>query len=145
MSIRIIPAIFIFTVAFVVQAVAAPVVRSGEWETSIDGGPKHLVCEKSDHTFDQASLAKAMALSGAKCAPGDYHDTGTVVTYKTVCEIGGGKMTSGSIITATGPDSYTTRSTSHMDGGQYKIPDMDMTQTARRLGPCKPGDKPSMN
>jgi hypothetical protein len=145
MDIRIGTAAIIFSTVFAVQAYAAPTTRNGEWETSNDGGPKHLVCEKTDHTFDAATLDKAMHMAGAKCAPGIFHDGGTVVTFKVICEIGGGKLTSNSVITATGPDSYTTRLTSHMEGGPMKMPDMDMTQTARRLGPCKPGDTPSMD
>jgi hypothetical protein len=45
------------------------------------------------------------------------------------------------------PDAYT--STSHSHGGKIPMPngqvmtmpDMDMTTTSRRLGPCKPGDR----
>jgi roadblock/LC7 domain-containing protein len=144
MTFRFAAAAVLLDAAFAVQPVAAATIRGGEWETSNDGGPKHLTCEKTDHTYNQASLDKMMQMSGAKCTPGDFHDGGTVVTYKVVCEIAGGKMTSNSVITMIGIDSYTTHSTTHMEGGSMKMPDIDMTQVAHRLGGCKPGDSPSI-
>jgi hypothetical protein len=97
----------------------------------------------ADRTFDQATFSKIMALSGAKCATGTLNVAGAVISFSASCDIAGGHLTVFTTITATGPDAYTTRSRSHYVGGQIKMPDMDITETSRRLGACKPGDKPS--
>jgi hypothetical protein len=145
MTIRILAVAALFSAALATQANAAQVVRAGDWETTIDNfAPRHT-CMGTDRTFDQASMVKTLELSGQKCASVDWHQAGNVTTYESVCDVAGGKLTTRSVITVTGPDSFTTRSTGHMVGGTVKMSDkdLDMTQVARRIGPCTPGEKRS--
>jgi hypothetical protein len=122
-------------------AAAAPVARAGEWESTV-GARKVIICLKHDRSFDSiASLTTRMPQ--VKCGPVDYHSAGPVGTFTVTCEVAGGRLTSHGTIISTGPDSYTSHVTSHMVGGQMAMPDMDMVQTGRRLGECKPGDRVS--
>jgi opacity protein-like surface antigen len=143
MTIRIVALAAFFGAAIAAQANAAQVIHAGDWETTMDGGPAHHTCMSTDHALDQATINKTLASAGLKCAPVDWHQAGNATTYVSVCDVAGGKLTTNSVMTTTGPDSYTTHSKSHLVGGQMKMPDMDMTQTARRDGPCTPGEKPS--
>jgi hypothetical protein len=77
---------------------------------------------------------------GAKCTIGDVKEDGAVITYVTTCDIAGGLMVLHGTITVDGTDSYTSRSKSHFEGSQIKLPDMDLTVTSHRVGPCQPGD-----
>jgi hypothetical protein len=145
MMIRKLTATLFFSGVLIAQANAAQVIRAGDWETTIDGGAAHHSCLGTDRTFDHATMAKTLASSGQKCASVDWHQAGNVTTYESVCDVAGGKLTTRSVITVTGPDSFTTHSSGHMVGGTVKMSDkdLDMTQMARRDGPCKPGEKPS--
>jgi hypothetical protein len=132
------------------SAAGAGLVRkAGEWQTSIDNGPPRLICYATDETFDQAYVARAMSrLPGASCKVSNFTTVGSVTSYSLLCTIGGSQMTSTGSITSTGPDSVTAKAHSHggvikMANGQtIAIPDTEIMTTSRRLGPCKPGDKP---
>ena len=119
----------------------ASVLRAGEWETRNDNGPVNHICHLEDHAFDRATLDWMMGAERAKCAPADVGMSGPVTTYATTCEVAGGRMTVHGTITAQGPDAFTTHIQSHFEGGTIKMPDMDMSQVARRTGPCRPGDR----
>jgi hypothetical protein len=128
---------------------AEPLVRhAGEWESTIGNGQSHVVCFPTDVTYDQNTILQQMSkLPGANCTFTTWSTTGNVTTYAMQCTVGGSPMTSSGTVTVTGPDAYT--STSHSHGGKIPMPngqvmtmpDMDMTTTSRRLGPCKPGDR----
>ena len=130
---------------FVASASAAladppPQLRAGEWETRNDNGPAHRICERNDHAFDAVAVNRMLSAGGTKCAPAEVHTSGPVTTYSSTCVIAGGRLTTHGVMTSHGPDAYTSRSQSHYEGGTMKLPDMDMTQVSRRLGPCQPGD-----
>lgn len=135
--------------ATAMAAQAAPVRRAGEWQTSIDGNPGRVVCIAHDATFDSTTLAKEMAkVPGAKCAAANFSVMGPIIKATLACDINGMHMVTDSVITATGPDAYTTRTHSHTtgamklaDGRSMSFPDQDMTLVSKRLGACKPGEK----
>jgi hypothetical protein len=128
---------------------AAPLVRqAGEWETTIDNGKPMLFCYPTDVTLDQSYVMQSMSkLPGANCTMSDMKTVGNVTSYSLQCTVGGSLMTSSGTITVTGPDSFTGKSHSHggvikMPNGQaVAMPDMDIVNVSRRLGPCKPGDR----
>jgi hypothetical protein len=124
-------------------AQSSPVLHAGEWRTRNGDGPINLICESGDHVQDQATLDRMMKMRGAQCEVGDLHRAGPVTTFSTSCHVGGGQMRVQDTITWQGPDSYAIRMHSHMDGGSVAMPDMDITQVAQRVGPCRPGDRPS--
>jgi hypothetical protein len=53
-----------------------------------------------------------------------------------------GKVSIHAVVTQTGPETFHTESTMHMDGAPQGAPaDMTMATDGKRLGPCQPGDK----
>jgi hypothetical protein len=135
--------VLVAALAGAAQTAQAATARAGEWETVLDGGKPNLVCLHQDRTFDAATIEKMSQAPGLKCDFSNLHSSGAAASISAVCAVGGGRMSIETVITSTGPDSYVTRTRSHFEGGSMKIPDMDMTQTGRRLGDCKPGDRQS--
>jgi hypothetical protein len=139
----------VVALAAAAAANAAPLVRhSGEWETRIDNGQPLLTCYTTDTPFDQNYVMQKMSkIPGGNCKVSDFNTMGSVLSYSVECTVGGAAMTSSGTITVTGPDALSGKVHSH--GGVLKmgngkamtIPDTDMTETFRRLGPCKPGDR----
>lgn len=129
--------------SFATGSIAAPFYRAGEWQSRTDNGPPNLICHQSDHTLDQAALTRMFSGPGQKCSPGQLTTIGPVTTVSVTCQMAGGSLTTSGTITAQGPDAYISRLHAHLTGGKMTIPDMDITQVAKRLGACRPGDRPS--
>jgi hypothetical protein len=135
-------------------ASAAPVRHAGEWETSIDGGKPLVACATHDTVFDKNSVPSAMAkVPNAKCTTTNFSKIGPLTTFSIQCEVYGAHMVSSGSMTQTGPDTFTVKSHTHVDGGALKIPngqsipmpDQDMTMVSHRTGACKPGDRMMSN
>lgn len=129
-------------------AYASPVRKAGEWQTVIDGGQPLVACFPDDQTLDENTITRAMAkIPGSNCKTNSFNTTGDVTTYSVECTIGGSLMTSSGTITATGPDTYTSKSHTHggmipmPNGKTAAMPDTDTLTVSRRLGPCKPGER----
>jgi hypothetical protein len=127
---------------------ANPVRRAGEWQTTMDGGQPLVACFPKDQTYDENTFTHAMSkLPGANCKTTNFSTSGDVISYSVECTIGGSLMTSSGVITATGPDSFTSKNHSHggmvpmPNGKTMAMPDTDNVSVSRRLGPCKPGDR----
>lgn len=130
-------------------ALAGPLVRrAGEWQTTVDNNPPRITCFTNDATLDQDYVTKTMAkIPDARCTINSINTIGNVTSYSMQCTVSGSTMTSSGTITATGPDAFTSKIHSH--GGSMKLPngqisafpDMNLTSTSQRLGPCKPGDR----
>jgi hypothetical protein len=145
------PAIFIATFFAVLAshvALAAPVRHAGEWETTIDKGQPLIACFPVDETLDENTMMRPLAkIPCASCKMNSIKTVGDVTSISMQCVIGGSTMTTNATITVTGPDAFTSRVQSmggaiKMPNGQtMPIPDSDTVTVARRLGPCKPGDK----
>jgi hypothetical protein len=138
----------LFLAASAANAWANPVRRAGEWQTVIDGGQPLVACFPHDQTFDENSIARALSkLPGANCKTTSFSTTGDLTSYSIECTISGSLMTVSGTITATGPDTYTTKGHSHggvipmPNGKTLTMPDTDSVTVSRRLGPCKPGER----
>ena len=121
-------------------------VHAGEWQNSIEtapGPPPHvtLTCEKTDKVMNASTMGAMMGHMAAHCGTPVMSDDGSTMTLVMSCDIGGGKLTTNSVITRDGPDAIATHTISHMAGGSFQMPDMNMVTHARRLGPCQPGDR----
>ena len=130
------------------SASAAPVRHPGEWETVIDKGQPLIACFPQDETLDENTMMRPLAkIPGASCKLNNIKTVGDVTSISMECNIGGSTMTSSATITVTGPDAFTSRVQSKggaikMPNGQtVPIPDSETVTVARRLGPCKPGDR----
>jgi len=86
-------------------------------------------------------------IPGADCRMTKFTAAGNTTDYAMECTIGGSKMVSTGTITMNDADSFTTKSHSRggavpaANGQTTTMPDMDITVTMRRTGPCKPGDQ----
>ncbi len=124
------------------------VIRAGEWQTSVafnnrPGSAPHttLVCHKEDRALTQTGLSGMLGRMGGHCdTPEITHGIGTV-SFTVECAVGGGQMTVHVTATPEGPDAVSMHTIAHLEGGQMKLPDMDMSSASRRLGPCQPGDR----
>ena len=143
-------AAFITLAAAVAWATAAgaAVEHAGEWQSIIGNGQPLTFCIPADRVVDQAYVSKSMArMPNAACTVSNFTSLGPITSYSLQCTIGGSVMTSSGTVTQTGPDSFTSKSHSHggaikMGNGQTMVmPDMDMTVSSHRVGPCKPGDR----
>jgi hypothetical protein len=127
---------------------AAPVRHAGEWETIIDKGQPLIACFPIDETFDENTMMRPLLkLPGASCKMDSFKAVGDVTSFSMQCNINGSMMISSGTITVTGPDAFTTNVQTKggiikMPNGQtVPIPDSDTVTVARRLGPCKPGER----
>lgn len=144
-SIAVVAALFALSTAAVW---AAPVRHAGEWETTIDKGQPMVACFPEDETLDESLLTKSMSkLPGATCKVDSLKTVGDVTSYAMHCDFGTSTMNSSGTITVTGPDAFTTKVQTKggvikMPSGQaVPIPDNESVTVARRLGPCKPGER----
>lgn len=141
------PAVFAAALS-IASASAAPVRHAGEWETVIDKGQPLIACFPQDETLDENTMMRPLAkIPGASCKLKSIKTVGDVTSISMECNIGGSTMTSSATITVTGPDAFTSKVQSKggaikMPNGQtVPIPDSETVTVARRLGPCKPGDR----
>jgi len=144
------PAAFVAALSAVsiTAASAAPVRHAGEWETIIDKGKPLIACFPVDETFDENTMTRPLLkIPGASCKMDSLKTVGDVTSFSMQCNISGSMMTSSGTITVTGPDSFTSNVQTKggimkMPNGQtIPIPDSDTVTVARRLGPCKPGER----
>ena len=128
------------------QADELGVIHAGRWEATFgDAGPNARVmytCRKADVVMDEKSMASAMGQMAADCSKVDFKRSGDVITYSLVCKSQNMTITSSGTTTFAGPDSFTTVSHTHMEGGTMQMPDHDMTMHFRRVGAeCQPTDR----
>jgi hypothetical protein len=121
------------------QADAALVIAGGQWEIRT-GEVAYKICQPTDRELDATTLVKMTAVSGPRCNAVNVKTIGRSVTYETRCKVAGGQMTIRGKLTTQGSDAYTNRTHSHFEGGPIEMPDMQITEVARRLGPCQPND-----
>jgi hypothetical protein len=114
-------------------------VHAGEWETLVNGGHRKLICQHHDLTFDQPTVTKMFQGKGLKCAIDSFNASGAQISVHETCTTVAGTAAGDTVMTIASEDAYTSRTKGHMISG-LPLPNIDITQTARRLGDCKPGD-----
>lgn len=136
--------------ASAVRADPGPTFRSGQWESTMtdDDRPDekptvNLVCRKADMTLDSQTISNMMAGTKAKCSDITLTTEGTVTSYSVSCQMADMTMHSKGTMTVTGPDAYTSKGQSRVEGGKVNIPEHRVTVVSRRLGLCQPGDMQS--
>ena len=118
--------------------------KPGLWEMKMSmptmGGLGHSVqmCV-GDKTDDL--MANGAAENG-DCQPASYRRDGNRVAFQAVCRIEGTTATTDGVFTGNFTDSYRGEMNTRYDPPLQGMSRTTMTQEARRLGPCKPGQKP---
>ena len=136
-------------VALFIAAAAAPARRAGEWRTVIDNRAPQIACLPVDKTLDRKSVTIDLArMSPMTCRLNGITTVGLVTSIVVQCtQPGIGVMTMKGTTVAIGPDAFASTMHSHTayyepdSGKRIAAPDTTMTSVARRLGPCKPGDR----
>jgi len=124
------------------QAADVPKRKSGLWETRTQmvgipsQGPIQMcVDQASDNIMQERAKEKS------NCPVMDVKGSGGKVTIHAVCKHDGLTTTSDAVITGDFDSSYRSDMVVRYDPPQNGMKEMKMTQEARWLGPCKPGQK----
>jgi hypothetical protein len=131
-----------------VRADEMPIRKAGLWEMKMvrTGSPipEMTLQHCTDETTDKAMSAVFAPMSKEICSKHDLKKTATGYVSDSVCDVGGGVMTSHSDISGDFNSAFTVKSTSHREGGGASVLPRDATTTieAKWLGVCKPDQKP---
>nr|WP_294512042.1 hypothetical protein [uncultured Rhodopila sp.] len=110
--------------------------RAGEWTVVRDGQDDLTkICYGADHPIGQ--------LAGAglnECVQSSVASPSNVVTIDAICQMAIGRVIVHGTIRPTGADAFRADSRITFDGAASKTVSLGIT--ARRLGPCRPGDTP---
>lgn len=123
-----------------------PKLKPGLWEMT----------RSTDHAGDHpdtttmcldATVQKEMFDMGAgamkgMCSKHDFRLSGGRGTGDFVCDMGGSKMHSKSVMLMNGDTGYRTQIHTTYDPPFMGMTQIDTVVTARRVGPCKPGQRP---
>nr|WP_294517123.1 DUF3617 family protein [uncultured Rhodopila sp.] len=110
--------------------------RAGEWTVARDGqGEATKICYGEDHKLGQLAGAGMDACVQSRVAAQDK-----VLTIDAICQMANGRVIVHGTIRPTGADAYRADSRITFEGAESKAVSLGIT--ARRLGPCQPGDAP---
>lgn len=123
-----------------------PALRPGLWEMNRDAGDGSPQGNRMTLCVD-ASLQKEMFEMGAgamkgMCSRHEFHFAGKRGKGDFVCDMGGSRMHSTSTMVVEGDSAYRTEIHTTWDPPFMGRTTSDTVLTARRLGPCAPGQRP---
>lgn len=132
-----------------VQASAAdvPKRKAGLWEidTQMEGRPgagaMQLCTDASTDNIMRQRAAKA-GKNEPQCSTPDVKRQGNTVAIHSVCKMPQTTVTTDAVITGSFDSSYRSDMTVHYDPPMMGMSTAKMTQEAKWLGPCQPGQKP---
>jgi hypothetical protein len=108
--------------------------RAGEWTVARDGQNEPMkICYGADHTLGQ--------LAGAgldECVQSSAASPDNVLTIDAICQMAHRRVIVHGTIRAAGADAWRADSRITFEGAQP----VSLGITARRVGPCQPGDTP---
>jgi hypothetical protein len=113
------------------------ILRAGEWKVARDGQgsePKKI-CYAQDHKLGELAGAASDA-----CVQSSAASPGKVLTIDAICQMANGRVIVHGTIRPTGADAFRADSRITFEGAETKAVSLGIT--ARRLGPCQPGDAP---
>lgn len=132
------------TLAGSVLAADMPKRKAGLWEISIhmEGAPNMGPMQQCiDQNTDNIMQQKAKE-NKQDCSVMDIKPSGNTVTIHAVCKMEGSTVTTDGVFQGAFDSSYKGTIKSRFNPPMYGRSESNMTQEARWLGPCKPGQKP---
>jgi hypothetical protein len=113
------------------------ILRAGEWMVARDGqrGEPTKICYGEDHPLGQLAGAEM-----DQCVQSSAASPGKVLTIDAICRMANGRVIVHGTIRPTGADAFRADSRITFEGAESKAVSLGIT--ARRLGPCQPGDTP---
>ena len=131
-------------VAATTQAADLPKRKPGLWEVNMrmDGAPSMGPMQQCiDQNTDNLMQQKAKD-SKPDCSVMDVKTAGNKVTIRSVCKMEGSTVTSDGVFEGAFDSGYRGTMKSRYNPPLHGMSESNMTQEARWLGPCKPGQKP---
>ena len=118
--------------------------KPGLWEinTTMEGAPSMGPMQQCiDQNTD--NLMQQQAKQGkSECSVMDVKPSGSKVTIHTVCKMDGTTVTTDGVFEGSFETSYRGTMKSRFNPPMQGMSESNMTQEARWVGPCKPGQKP---
>nr|WP_294552995.1 DUF3617 family protein [uncultured Rhodopila sp.] len=113
------------------------ILRAGEWMVARDGqsGEPMKICYGEDHKLGQLAAAGMN-----ECVQSSAASPDKVLTIDAICQMANGRVIVHGTIRPTGADAWRADSRITFEGA--KSNSVSLGITARRLGPCQPGDAP---
>ena len=123
-----------------------PQLKPGLWEIDAQqqrasDRPKRRRCA-IDATVQKEMFDMGAGAMKGMCSKHDFRLSGGRGTGDFVCDMGDSKMHSKSVMVMNGDTGYRTQIHTTYDPPFMGIAQIDTVVTARRLGPCKPGQRP---
>lgn len=144
-TLRLAPCLLALLLAGTATAADAPKRKSGLWEvktqmTGMPGqGPMQMCIDQaSDNVMSERNDPR----SKADCPVMEVRPGAGKMTVHSVCRHDGTTATTDAVITGDFENSYRSDMVTRFNPPQNGMKEMKMTQEARWLGPCKPGQKP---
>ena len=148
LAIRCLPAVMIIglsaSLATTATAADMPKRKAGLWEINMrmDGAPSMGPIQQCiDQNTDNLMQQKAKEQK-PDCSVMDVKTSGNRVTIHSVCNMEGTTVTSDGVFEGAFDASYRGTMKSRYNPPMHGMSESNMTQEARWLGPCKPGQKP---
>jgi len=138
-------ALALVAAATAVSAQDFPKLKAGLWTTTMTS----LNGEKQEPRVStlclddsvQQEMFKMSTMSGM-CSKHDLKVSGNIVTTEAVCDLGGTKMQSSSVMTLTGNVAYRTEARAKFDPPMNGMSDSKTVIEGKHVGACKPGQQP---
>ena len=133
-----------FSLATTTQAAELPKRKPGLWEISVrmegapDMGPmQQCIDQNTDNLMQQKAKQEK-----TDCSVIDVKPSGNKVSVHSVCKIEGSTATTDGVFEGAFDSSYKGSMKTRYSPPLQGMSESNMTQEARWLGPCKPGQKP---
>ena len=140
-------AIALIAAATTVGAQDFPKLKAGLWTTTMTS----LGREKQepristlclDDSVQQEMYKMSTGMMAGMCSKHDLKVTGSKVTAEAVCDLGGTKMQSQSVMTLTGNSAYRTEARATFDPPMNGLKESTTVIEGKHVGACKPGQQP---
>jgi Protein of unknown function (DUF3617) len=142
----------VFAVALLAAAVAAraddfPKLKAGLWETTTsstrrDNTTPQMTTLCLDDSVQKEMYRMSPGMMSSMCSKHEIKTVGGKVTSEAVCDLGGTKMQSKSVMTFTGNSAYRTEAHATFDPPMMGTKESTTIIEGKHVGPCKPGQQP---
>lgn len=145
---RIITAALLFAVATAAAAADDfPKLKPGLWQTTTStarspGRTPAMSTLCLDESVQQQMYKMSMGMMSNMCSKYDLKNVGGKMTSDMVCDLGGTKMQSKSVMTFTGNTAYHTEAHSTFDPPMNGMKESTTIIEGKYVGPCNPGQQP---
>jgi len=137
----------LYAAAALAAAQDFPKLKAGLWEMTTasansDSREPRLTTMCLDDSVQQDMYRMSTGLMSGMCSRHDLDISGNKVTSNAVCDLGGTKMQSRSVMTLTGNTAYRTEAHATFDPPMMGAKESSTVIQGRHVGACKPGQQP---